>query len=344
MGSDQNTHDLEIAFQAVQVETFSAAVLQAFGCPTAEVVARRIVVPAVFGDFQVAVVGGVGVGDGGVAHWLRCRSAWTLEPVRPDQVGQITRRRCSISCGGSAALAISGPPQFVDDVKRLTGQLHAALEHHPPEEEHGVHAELRTVRIGRAIGEVLHHFAGHAIVPAALAAVLDRCDAWAQDRASAARRLLYLDGLDRLAAQWQREATAWQGYESPDVQRRVTGQISTAQAAIPGADDNHVACMFQGVPEAVAAAVDAAQVSVHREGTHPGVETAIAVLPRPVAVALHLHCALQGSLLPQPLVHAETVQVGREDLGTLCGTALRLWDGGAVPPQMAWHAALASAQ
>lgn len=344
--SDQNAQDLEIDFRAVRVETFSAAVLHAFGCPTAEVVARRIAVPAALPDFGVAVLGGIGVTENGTAHTLRCRSAWTLQPVQPDEVARISRRRCAIACGGDGAvLVISGPPQFIDDVRRLTAHLDTALHDYPPIEDQGVHAERRAVRFGRAVTSALHQFSDHATVPANLATVLDRCDSWVQARVADARHLLHRDGLHRLAAEWEQELKAWQGHDAPNVQRRVAQQLSEANATIPGGDADHIVCLFRGVPAEVAAALDAAPMSALHSAPHWGYETAIAVLPRPVAVSLYVHSALQGNLQAQPLVYAETVQKDRADLAALCGTALDLWDGGAtVPPQMAWHAALAAAR
>jgi hypothetical protein len=343
--SAMDNHEEVARPDTLRLGAAGAAMLEAWGCPRAAVTGGHLVLPERFEHFGVALIDRIGVDDAGTAHELGCDSAPSLHTPRSTELASLSSRPGVCACNGAARAVVpaGAAPVFVVCLTRLTHRLgRASAEASAPGQNAPVVvAEVCAAQFAGEVARMLKEFLDCVVAPSGFIAVVDQGLLWAGGYADRQIHSLRRHGLQRLTTALRAGLgpTAWTAAS----QRR---QAATARAedAVPGVEDDEVACMFVGVePLVAAAAVAVPAAAVRRTGTFLVPDTAVVVLPRAVAVLLHAHLQLSRGVARSELVACHVVEFGHPGLRQVCEAALLLWgDGGRGEPEHVWSAALSA--
>lgn len=322
---------------AMTVGSSGAVMLTSWGCPTATCDHGQLRLPERFNDFGVAVVGDLAVGGDGVVHTSRCRSAWTKVPPSRLELPRIAAEPCQAGCGSEARLAVRGPADFTAAVTRLAAGVHRAVTDYPPARRPGVETELREVGFGRALAQAAARFADHAAAGPVLADAVEDFRHWATALVTEQTRRLHRDGLPRLARLIETQV-------DPVRKSDMYHAVRHAEHLLPGEPGDDLVCMFSGDIGFVEAALTAAEAVAFGEQGGPWDRvTAVALLPRDLAVLLHADHAVRWShAVDHPLVFADVPDPGRTDLLQLCRSVASVWGRNSPNPEAAYRAAVSA--
>jgi hypothetical protein len=117
-----------------------------------------------------------------------------------------------------------------------------------------------------------------------------------------------------------------------------------AEQLLPGKPGDDLVCMFSGAIGFVQAALTATRIVAFNQPGNPfDSVAAVAVLPRDLAVLLHVDHALRWShAADHPLVFADVPDPGSKDLLLMCRTVAGVWGRSRSDPQTAYRAAVSA--
>lgn len=326
------------------------ALLAAIGCPTGSRDGEHVVVPAGFERWGVAIMAPTALlGSDGALHGAGCVLGETAHSPGLDDLLQVSGLTCR--CHPVASIVVRPSAVTASTLKRLLYDIEALMRRCAPErgsEWCEVLADVRSVRLSAGLERLIQRFTDATVPPPQLEQALSLCRRWLREARQQADSALADDGLLRLGEHMSARFAA--PTPPPDAvsrgrsaQRGVGAALKAAEAFVPGANGDHVLCMFDQPGVRVEAAIAAARIAASSDlGAAPfGYVCSAAVLPGQVAVLLHADWTVYCVPRTQSMVFAAVVDPHRPGLEQACEVALTLWSGSHGSPEEAWQAALA---